>query len=146
MIERGDLAARIILPGVPTPTVPDAAAALNVAPAQIVKSLLFAAKSGELVLAVLTGDTRADRKRVAAEIGVRDVSLAAADVVLSATGYAAGGTPPVGHTTSIPVIIDERVLEWPVVFGGGGRDDALLEIAPDEIVRVTGARVVRIAG
>jgi Cys-tRNA(Pro) deacylase len=144
-IASGAIRARIILPGVPTPTVPDAAEALGVSAEQIIKSLLFTTRSGELVLAVATGDSRIDRKRLAAEIGARDVKLAAPDTVLGATGYAAGGTPPVGHRTPVQVLIDQRVMRLDVAYGGGGRVDALLEIAPTEICRVTGARVVDIA-
>lgn len=144
LIESGKITACLILPGVPTPTASAAAAALGVAAGQIIKSLLFTARSGELVLAIASGDTRIDRKRLAVEIGALDVSLASPETVLRATGYAVGGVSPVGHVTIVPVIMDERVLAWSVVYGGGGRVDALLEITPAEIRRVTGAKVVGI--
>ena len=47
LIADGAIDAEIIAPGVPTPTVPDAARALGVMDRQIVKSLLFAAKDVE---------------------------------------------------------------------------------------------------
>jgi Cys-tRNA(Pro) deacylase len=144
LIEAGEIIARMIAPGVPTPTVPDAAAALGVEAGQIVKSLLFVTKTDDAVLAIACGDSRVDRKRLALALGATDVKMATPEVVLSVTGYAAGGTPPVGHITNVPVVVDARVMRWPVVYGGGGQVDALLEITPQEICRVTGARVVDI--
>ena len=49
--------------------------------------------------------------------------------------------PPVGHLTTLNVIVDPAVLVEPVVFGGGGQSDLLLRIRPAEIVRLTGATV-----
>lgn len=144
-IARGEIDARLIEPGVPTPTVPDAAAALGVEPGQIIKSLLFTDADGGVVLVILSGASRVDRARLAAAVGFGKLKMAPAEVVLARTGYPAGGTPPVGHLEPLPVILDARVATLPVVFGGGGRVDALLEIRPDEIVRVTGALVADIA-
>jgi Cys-tRNA(Pro) deacylase len=146
MIANGAITAELIAPGVPTPTVPDAAAALGVDERQIVKSLLFAAKDGSVVLAVLSGASRVDRKKLRELTGLRGLELAPAEVVLEKTGYPAGGTPPVGHVMTLDVVIDSSVTELPVVFGGGGRIDSLLRITPDEIVRVTNATVADIAG
>lgn len=144
-IARGELDAELVWPGVPTPTVRDAARALGVTDDQIIKSLLFQTPDGRVVLAVASGPTKVHRKRLAALVDARDVRLAAADVVLERTGYPAGGTAPVIHATPLDVIVDARVLSLPVVYGGGGKVDALLRIRPEEIVRVTGARVADIA-
>ncbi|HMM43197.1 MAG TPA: YbaK/EbsC family protein [Thermomicrobiales bacterium] len=144
-IARGEIDARLIEPGVPTPTAPDAAAALGVEPGQIIKSLLFTDGDGGVVLAILSGASRVDRARLAATTGHRRLKMAPADVVLARTGYPAGGTPPVGHIEPLPVVLDARVAAMAVVYGGGGRVDSLLEIRPGEILRVTGATVADIA-
>jgi len=144
MIAAGAIDAQLIEPGVPTPTVPDAAAALGVEPQQIIKSLLFAARDGSVVLAIVTGASRVDRHRLAEVAKLSHLKMAAPDVVLEKTGYPAGGTPPVGHTSQLTVVVDTGVTKLPVVFGGGGRVDSLLEITPDEIVRVTAATVADI--
>ncbi|HET7036629.1 MAG TPA: YbaK/EbsC family protein [Thermomicrobiaceae bacterium] len=134
-------AAEIVFPGAPTPTVPAAAAALGVAPARIVKSLLFQGSGGEVVLAVTAGDRRVDRRKLVAASGLRQPKLADPALVLERTGYPAGGTPPIGHREPLRVLLDHAVLAEPVVFGGGGSDRAMLRIAPAEIVRLTGATV-----
>jgi Cys-tRNA(Pro) deacylase len=145
MIQDGSIDAEMIEPGVPTPTVQDAAKVLGVEERQIIKSLLFAAKSGEVVLAVLSGASRVSRQRLREASGLRGIELADPAVVLERTGYPAGGTPPVGHVSPLNVIVDTGMLDLPVVFGGGGRIDSLLRITPQEIVRVTNATLAPIA-
>lgn len=137
---------RIIRTTEPTPTVPDAARVLGVAPQQIVKSLLFRDATGVLALAVLDGASRVDAGALAREVGAqaKTMRLAQPPVVLRVTGYAAGGTPPVGHRTPLEVIVDDAVLTHAKVYGGGGRQDVMLEIEPWEIVRASAARVARI--
>ena len=145
MIQDGLIDAEMIEPGVPTPTVPDAAKALGVEERQIIKSLLFSAKNGEVVLAILSGASRVSRKLLREASGLTGLDLADPAVVLDRTGYPAGGTPPVGHVSPLNVVVDTGMMDLPVVFGGGGRVDSLLRITPQEIVRVTNATLAPIA-
>jgi Cys-tRNA(Pro) deacylase len=137
--------AEIVAPGAATPTVPAAAAALGVAPGQIIKSLLFASKGGDAALVILCGDRQVDRRRLAEASGLRQPELAPPEMVLRLTGYRVGGTPPVGHATPLRVVVDRAVLDEPVVYGGGGTSSRMLRIRPDDIVRLTGALVADVS-
>ncbi len=134
------IAAEIVPMQADTPTVPAAAAALGVSPAQIIKSLLFIIRDAP-VLAIASGETRVDRGVLAARYGVgkKQVKLADPETVLRLTGYPAGGVPPFGYPAPIPTLLDRAVLAWDAVYGGGGDDHTLLRIAPGELARVTGA-------
>jgi Cys-tRNA(Pro)/Cys-tRNA(Cys) deacylase len=144
-IAGGELDAEIVRPGLPTPTVPAAAAALGVEERQILKSLLFQAPDGSVVLAVACGPSRIDTARLAQQAGVTKLKLASPAIVLERTGYPAGGTPPVMHTSEFPVYVDDDVMLLETAFAGGGGLDLMLRIAPAEIVRVTGAILADIA-
>lgn len=76
--------------------------------------------------------------------GLPKVWLAPPDLVLEATGFPAGGVAPRGHKQAIPVVIDRRVMNEAVVYGGAGSEDGLLRIAPSGIARVTAAIVAGI--
>jgi prolyl-tRNA editing enzyme YbaK/EbsC (Cys-tRNA(Pro) deacylase) len=121
-----------------TPTVPLAAAALGVSPAQIVKSLVFEIRD-EVVLVIAAGDQLVNRRAIASRFGVgkKQVKLAEAETVLYLTGYPVGGVPPFGHATRLPVLLDEIIRRWEVVYGGGGDDHTLLKVTPAELLRVT---------
>ncbi|MER3397776.1 MAG: EbsC protein [Chloroflexota bacterium] len=127
-----------------TSTVEAAAEALGVPPARIIKSLVFIAGDGP-ILVIAGGPDRVDRRRLAELLGLPagKVRLATPEEVLTATGYPVGGVPPVGHTRPIKVYVDRRVAEAPsTVFGGGGAGGVLLEIEPAELIRLTGAEVI----
>lgn len=136
--------AEILRPGVPMPTVPLAASAIGVDEDQIIKSVLFHDSSGLVVLAIASGIARIDRKRLAEVAQSGKLKLADASTVLAATGYPAGGVCPIGHATTFPVVIDQRVMKLDIVFGGAGSEEALLKISPVEIARLTQATVADI--
>jgi prolyl-tRNA editing enzyme YbaK/EbsC (Cys-tRNA(Pro) deacylase) len=131
--------AEVLFPDGPTATVAEAAATLNVPPTRIVKSLLFASQGGDYLLVVACGEAKIDRKRLATLAGLPKLKLASPATVLAVTGCAVGGMPPVGHGETLPVIVDRAVLAEPMVYGGGGRIDAVLRILPDDIVRLNRA-------
>lgn len=138
-LEAHGVQATIFEPGVPTPTVLDAARALGVEPGQIIKSVAFAAKDGTVVLVVAPGDRRIDTNKVSTLLGLERLKSAAPAQVLEATGYPAGGVPPVGHVAGLRVVVEITLLERDELIGGGGSEHLLLRIAPSEVVRATGA-------
>jgi prolyl-tRNA editing enzyme YbaK/EbsC (Cys-tRNA(Pro) deacylase) len=141
------IAGEILRPGVPTPTVESAARALGVPVEQIVKSILCVVKDGgdpKYVLAIACGTAYVDRHLIAAHFGVghKRVRLAFPEEVLAVSGYAVGAMPPFGHRQPLPTLIDRRVLDLPVVYAGGGDENAMLRLDPREIARITEAGVI----
>jgi Cys-tRNA(Pro) deacylase len=128
---------------VPTPTVETAAEAIGTTPDRIVKSLLFLIDERP-VLVISSGTDRIERRNLAKHfhVGRTRVKLADAGTVLSITGYEVGAVPPFGHKQQLDVILERRVFQQPVVYAGGGSIESLLEIAPEEILRVTHATVL----
>jgi len=128
---------------VPTPTVAAAAQAVGTAPDQIVKSILFLVDRHP-VLAVTCGQTVVDQRVLASfyQVGRKKVKLATPEQVLQETGYEVGAMPPFGHHTPLPTWMDVRVLAQTEVFAGGGAENALVRLKPDDILHATGAQVV----
>ena len=67
-------------------------------------------------------------------------------MVLDLLGYPAGGVPPFGHRTALPVIVDAAILDLRqrfdgVIFGGGGDDRTMMRLTVDELLRVTAESV-----
>ncbi len=132
-----------VIPGVPMPTVPLAAAAIGVAPDEILKSLVWQAADGALAVVIAAGPARLDRRRIAGATGRASWKMAAPDIALAATGFATGGTPPVGpgYGEAFPVLMDTGIFTRRIVYGGGGHEAILLRLAPGDIQRLTGARI-----
>jgi prolyl-tRNA editing enzyme YbaK/EbsC (Cys-tRNA(Pro) deacylase) len=128
---------------VPTPTVEAAAVAVSAMPEQIIKSILFLVND-QPVLAVACGKSAINRRAIAELYGVgkKRVKLAAPEKVLDISGYEVGAMPPFGHCQPLTTLIDPRVLESPAAYAGGGAENALVRLNPQEILRVTGAKIL----
>ena len=120
-------------------TAAQAATACGVAVGQIVKSLVFLA-GGEPILVLVSGANQADERRLAVLSG-QNVRRADADAVRSATGYAIGGVPPVGHPRPLRVFIDRDLLDYDRLIAAAGTPHAVFPITPAELCRVTGGAV-----
>ncbi len=139
-----------------TPTVAAAADALDVDPDQIIKTLLFLVNQPgdpeldpQPVVVISHGQRRVDKRTLATRwhVGKKQVSLASPDKVLALLGFPAGGVPPFGHRTSLPVIVDAAILTLRerydgVIYGGGGDDRTMMRLTVDELLRVTAAEIL----
>lgn len=126
-------------------TAADAAAAVGCGVGQIVKSLLFEARpSGRAVLVAASGSHRVDEQAVAALLG-EGIARASAEFVRERTGFAIGGVPPIGHAQPVVAVVDEALLAYDRVWAAAGHPHAVFALTPDELVRMTGGRVARIA-
>jgi prolyl-tRNA editing enzyme YbaK/EbsC (Cys-tRNA(Pro) deacylase) len=128
---------------VPTPTVEAAAQAVSARPEQIIKSILFMVDA-QPVLAIACGLSTIGRRPIADLFGVgkKRVRLATAQQVLEISGFEVGAMPPFGHRQPLHTLVDRRVLEVPEAYAGGGAENALVRLNPQEIQRVTGAEIL----
>lgn len=123
-----------------TRTAADAAAAVGCEVAAIVKSLVFVA-DGQAVLALTSGANRADEAALAQTLGATELRKADADEVRAATGYAIGGTPPVGHDTPLRIVCDQDLLEHDELWAAAGTPSTVFPLTPAQLLAATGARV-----
>jgi prolyl-tRNA editing enzyme YbaK/EbsC (Cys-tRNA(Pro) deacylase) len=63
-------------------------------------------------------------------------------MVLEISGYEVGAMPPFGHRQPLTTLIDPGVLKLPEAYAGGGAENALVWLAPLEILRATGAKIL----
>jgi Cys-tRNA(Pro) deacylase len=123
-----------------TRTAEDAARAIGVEVAQIVKSLVFLA-DGSPVVALVSGSNQLDEKKLAVAAGASTTGRATAEQVREATGFPVGGVPPIGHTSPLPIFVDEDLLAYEEVWAAAGTPHLNFAIAPKDLARVTGDRV-----
>jgi len=122
----------------------EAAEALGLDPARVHKTLM-ASVDGTLTVAIVPVSGQLDLKALARAVGGSKAVMADPTVAQRATGYVVGGISPIGQRRPHPTVLDERALEWPTIFVSGGKRGLDLELAPADLVRVTGARTAPIA-
>jgi 2-haloalkanoic acid dehalogenase type II len=125
-----------------TRTAAEAARAVGCELRQIVKSLVFQlAVSKRPVLILASGTNRVDEAWMARYIG-EPLARADPEYVRSVSGYAIGGVPPAGHTTTIPTYVDYDLLELPEVWAAAGNPHAVCRLTSMELLDLTGAHPV----
>jgi len=127
-----------------TRTAQQAADALGCELGQIVKSLIFKAND-ELVLVLTSGVNRVDESKAAPLFGADKLGKADADDARAATGFSIGGIPPCGHPTALRSVVDNDLLGWDTIWAAAGAPDAVFELTPDTLLRVTDATPADIA-
>lgn len=122
----------------------EAAEVLGVEPEQVFKTLL-ATVDGTLTVAVVPVTGKLDLKALAQATGGKKAAMADPAAAERATGYVVGGISPLGQKSAHPTVVDETVWLFDTVFVSGGRRGLDVELAPDDLVRLTGATVADIA-
>jgi Cys-tRNA(Pro)/Cys-tRNA(Cys) deacylase len=117
----------------------EAAERLAVEPARVFKTLV-ASVDGRLTVCVVPVSAQLDLRC----LGKRAV-LAERPEAERATGYVAGGISPVAQRKRLPTIVDRSALAYETIFVSAGRRGLELELRPDDLVELTGARVAGIA-
>ena len=116
----------------------EAAEALGVDPARVFKTLL-ASLDGALVVGIVPVTGQLDLKALARALGGSKAVMAEVAAAERATGYVAGGISPVGQKRAHPTVLDASALEHDTVLVSGGRRGFDLELAPADLVAITGA-------
>lgn len=125
-----------------TATVAEAAEVLGVEPGRIAKTL--ALRVGETVYLLLArGDARLDNALCKAELGGRPRMLNPEET-LAVTGHAVGGVCPFGLASDLPILADRSLLAYPTVFPAAGTRTSSVEVEPERLVSLVGARWVAV--
>ncbi len=116
----------------------EAANAIGCSVAQIVKSLCFVVGE-QPIMVLVSGANQLDERKLAQLHNIRrkQVRRVNADMVKAITGFSIGGVSPFGHASSLPVFVDEDLLQFDVVWAAAGTPFAVFAIAPDELVKAS---------
>jgi Cys-tRNA(Pro)/Cys-tRNA(Cys) deacylase len=120
------------------------AAALGVAPERMFKTLL-ADLDRELVCAVVPVSGSLDLKALAAALGGKKAAMADPAAAERSTGYVVGGISPLGQKSRLRTVVDSSAEGFATVHVSGGRRGLSVELAPADLVRLTGAVVAAVA-
>jgi Cys-tRNA(Pro)/Cys-tRNA(Cys) deacylase len=115
------------------------AEALGLPPARLFKTLV-ASVDGQLAVFVVPADRQLDLRAAGKRVVLAD--RAAAE---RATGYVVGGISPLGQRKRLPMTVDDSALAWETILVSAGRRGLQIELAPADLVALTGATIAAIA-
>lgn len=113
----------------------EAAEALGVPPERVFKTLVVD-RDGTLTVCIVPAGDQLDLRA----LGKR-AAMAPTDRAEKVTGYVAGGISPLGQRRRLPTILDESALEHETIHVSAGRRGLEIEVAPADLVALTGAEV-----
>ncbi|MDD4334013.1 MAG: YbaK/EbsC family protein [Desulfotomaculaceae bacterium] len=138
-LEQFDMDLKIMQFDESTSTCELAAAALGVEVGQIAKTLLFLA-DGNPVLVVASGDNKINSKKLKRLLGASKVKMADPETVKRVTGYPVGGVCPLALAEAVPVLLDDSMYRFPVVYAAAGTPHSALPVTMEQLETLTGGK------
>ena len=118
--------------------------ALGVERSRVFKTLV-ARVDGDPVVAIVPVTGTLSTKALAGARGAKRAAMADPGDAERLTGYVVGGISPFGRRRRLPVVADRSVLEHDTVFVSAGRRGLQVEVAPADLLALTGATTAAIA-
>ncbi|WP_062995243.1 Cys-tRNA(Pro) deacylase [Nocardia mikamii] len=112
---------------------------VGVTAAQIFKTLIVELSTGTPAVSVLPVPQSLSLKAAAAALGAPKAAMADKAKAQRITGYVLGGVSPLGQKRALPTVVDESALTWDRILVSAGKRGLEIELAPGELIRLTGA-------
>lgn len=116
------------------------AAAIGLPPERVLKTLV-AEVDGFHVVAVVPVGSRLSTRLLARAAGGKRAEMAPPDAAERITGYVTGGISPFGQKHSLPLYLDDSVVESDNVAVSGGARGLQLEVSSQDLIRATAATI-----
>ncbi len=106
-------------------------------PEQVFKTLVTEGNDRNHYVFVIPVKEKLDLKACARAAGVKSIEMIPQKELLPLTGYIHGGCSPVGMKKPFPTFFDETVVLFDTILVSGGRIGTQVEVAPDDLLRIT---------
>ena len=124
-------------------TASDAASSLKCEVGAIIKSLLFKADD-IFILSLVSGDRRCSLNKMKKITNKKNLSMASPEEVKSKTGYTIGGVSPIGHISSIKILIDHSLDRFNNLYAAAGHPNCVFKINFENLKEITKGEVEEI--
>jgi len=114
-------------------------------PFTVVKTLIMQDQDAKPLVVLMHGNRKVSTKNLARQIGAKSVEPCQPEVANRHSGYLVGGTSPFGTRKTMPVYVEQSILELPRIVINGGRRGYLVGIEPRVCVELLGAKPVQCA-
>ncbi len=102
------------------------------------KTLVTQGRSKSYYVFVIPVADELDLKKAAASVGEKSVEMIPVKDITSVTGYIRGGCSPIGMKKNYRTVIHSSGAATDRIIVSAGRLGAQIEMAPDDLIKVTG--------
>ena len=109
-----------------------------------IKTLILEDENGAPLVVLMHGDKEVSTKELARVIGVKTIKPCEPAVANKHTGYQVGGISPFGTRRKMPVYIEATILDLPKVYINGGKRGFLVEMNPQDLIKLLEPELVKV--
>jgi Cys-tRNA(Pro) deacylase len=110
----------------------------------VIKTLIMEDDQKKPLIILMHGDLEVSTKELARILGVKKIQPCVPDIAQKHSGYMVGGTSPFGTRKTMPVYLEETILDLPKIYINGGKRGFLIGIDPKEVKRVLESTLVKV--
>ena len=125
----------------------EAAKSLDTSEGSIIKSLLFKVNDMGIdypVMALISGDKKGNEKQILLSSGHKGkLKRPDAEYVKKITGFSIGGVSPLTISKNIPILIDDNLKRFDLLWGSAGHTHWVFPISFRDLIRLTNGRVIK---
>jgi len=115
----------------------EAAEKLGVNPDKVFKTLVVSMNSKTLGVAILPVSCQLNLKLFARAMGAKKAAMADKKLVEKTTGYILGGVSPIGQKKKLSTVVHDTAKNFKTIFVSAGKRGLDIELAPDDLVKLT---------
>lgn len=115
----------------------EAAEKLGLEPKRVFKTLVVTLDGKSLAVAILPVECQLNMKLIARAAGAKKAAMADKNEVMRSSGYVLGGVSPLGQKKLLPTFLHNAAETEPTIFVSAGRRGLEIELAPQDLLRLT---------
>lgn len=122
-----------------------AAEIMNVDEHAMIKTLVMEDNERNKFIVLMHGEKETSLKKLARQLGAKNVSICSQRNAQRYTGYMVGGISPFGTRRKLPIYVEKTLLNLPLIYINGGRRGFILGLKPEILLDILDARPVHVA-
>ncbi|MCF7973257.1 MAG: Cys-tRNA(Pro) deacylase [Phycisphaerae bacterium] len=111
----------------------------------VIKTLIMETDAKAPLIVLMHGDNEVSVKQLARVLGVKSVQPCDPKVADRHSGYQVGGTSPFGTRKTMPVYVEQTILELDRIYINGGKRGLLVSLNPCDLSRALDITPVSVA-
>ena len=122
----------------------DASATSGIDLKRLTKALVLLDQDKHPIMAIIPGDCKLSFSKLKETTKSKSVFLVKFENAEQYSGYPPGATPMIHHKVQMKVALDEKLMKYETICGGGGIRTRILELRTNDAIRLNSAIVADI--
>ncbi|MDY0191192.1 MAG: aminoacyl-tRNA deacylase [Desulfuromonas sp.] len=112
---------------------------------KVIKTLVMEDERKQPLIILMHGNRAVSTKELARTLEVKQIAPCTPQVASKHSGYQVGGTSPFGTRKSMPIYVEQSILELNIIYINGGKRGFLVALSPQVLIDTLSATPVNVA-